>query len=319
VDAAAPLKINPVRNIITILAALPLFAGSAFGWGCQGHQVIALIARTHLTPAASTAVDKLLSENPIDPALSRFCRVHPADLLADSATWADDERNVIKNDGWHYVDIPLSVTSGDAMEWCPPKTGCIITALANALDYLRSKSQSDVKRAEALRYVVHLISDMTQPLHAEDDHDQGGNCETVSLPSAERPTNLHSLWDSGLLAQEVSNKKLTDEQLVSEIDHEFSDKFSAWSKAPVDPQAWAWESHEMAVKVIYGNLRPQIPLAPFNAGDATKESCDAEKASSAALHITIGSEYSDAALPVIHAQMAKAAYRTAGILNEIFK
>ena len=82
----------------------------AFGWGCEGHQMIALIARAHLTPAASAAVDQLLSANPIDPALSRFCNDRPADLMADSATWADDERNIDKTTaGWHFIDIPLAV------------------------------------------------------------------------------------------------------------------------------------------------------------------------------------------------------------------
>ncbi len=309
---------------------MPLFAGSAFGWGCQGHQVIALIARTHLTPAASAAVDKLLRDNPIDPALSRFCRVHPVDLLADSATWADDERTAIKNDGWHYVDIPLAVTQGDAMEWCPPigpaaegkgETGCILNALAMELDILRDKNKAGPARAEALRYVVHFLGDLTQPLHAEDNHDQGGNCATISTMFSDRATNLHSLWDSGLLADEVNRKKIPDdEQFRAMIDNEFTyDERNAWSKAPVDPQAWAWESHKLAASVAYGNVKPQLPLAPRNAGHADKDACDAEKASTTAMHIAIGPEYRDAALPVIHQQIAKAAYRIAGILNEIFK
>jgi hypothetical protein len=317
-----------VRNFITVFAAMPLFASSAFGWGCQGHQIIALIARTHLTPAASAAVDKLLLDNPIDPALSRFCPVHPADLLADSATWADDARSVLKNDGWHYIDIPLAVTQGDAMEWCPPigpaadgkgETGCILNALAIELDILRDKNSAGPARAEALRYVIHFLSDLTQPLHAEDNHDQGGNCATISTTFSDRPTNLHSLWDSGLLADEANRKKLSDEELRSEIDNEFSDEWSTWSTAPVDPQAWAWESHKLALSATYGNLKPQLPLAPRNAGAANKAACDAEKASTAAMHIAIGQEYRDTALPVIHEQMAKAAYRIAGILNRIFQ
>src|SRR5580658_603252 len=100
---------------------LPLFANSAFGWGCEGHQIIALIARAHLTPTASNVVDQLLRENPIDPALNRFCRDRPNDLMADSATWADDARNIEKTAEWHYIDIPLAVHADpDAMQWCKP-------------------------------------------------------------------------------------------------------------------------------------------------------------------------------------------------------
>ena len=63
-----------LRNLLSLFAAIPLLAGSAFGWGCEGHQMIALIARAHLTPAASAAVDQLLRDNPIDPAIKRFLR-----------------------------------------------------------------------------------------------------------------------------------------------------------------------------------------------------------------------------------------------------
>src|SRR5580698_7785730 len=144
-----------MRNIITLLAAMPFLAGPAFGWGCEGHQMIALIARAHLTPAASAAVDKLLRENPIDPALNRFCRERPSDPMADSATWADDSRTPDKTGAWHYIDIPLAVSESgeDAMEWCPAldppdakndgkdRTGCILNATAFQLVILRDKTQ----------------------------------------------------------------------------------------------------------------------------------------------------------------------------------
>src|SRR5580658_2188395 len=110
-----------MRPVLSFLAVLPFAAGSAFGWGCEGHQMIALIARAHLTPAASSAVDRLLRENPIDPGLNRFCKDRPSDLMADSATWADDARNIEKTAEWHYIDIPLAAPAGsDAMQWCKP-------------------------------------------------------------------------------------------------------------------------------------------------------------------------------------------------------
>src|SRR5580704_6130260 len=123
-----------MRPILTLLTVLPLTTGCAFGWGCEGHQMIALIARAHLTSAASSAVDRLLRENPIDPALSRFCKDRPNDLMADSATWADDARNIEKTAEWHYIDIPLAVRAGsDVMQWCKPtadgKPGCIVSAI----------------------------------------------------------------------------------------------------------------------------------------------------------------------------------------------
>src|SRR5579871_5107164 len=99
-----------MRAALLLLIVSALSAGSVYGWGCDGHQTIALIARAHLTPAASAAVDRLLRENPVDPSLRRFCKERPNDLMADAATWADDERNVAREtEKLHYIDIPLAV------------------------------------------------------------------------------------------------------------------------------------------------------------------------------------------------------------------
>src|SRR5689334_13193214 len=127
-----------MRAAFSLVFALPLLSGSAFGWGCEGHQVVALIARAHLTPAASAAVDHLLRENPVGPALDRYCKDRPDDPMANVATWADDVREIEKTAEWHYIDIPLSVPAGSmpvrgAMEWCNPlkdrRPGCVVTAI----------------------------------------------------------------------------------------------------------------------------------------------------------------------------------------------
>jgi hypothetical protein len=307
---------------------MPLFAGSAFGWGCAGHQMIAFIARAHLTPTASAAVDRLLRDNPIDPALSRFCREHPADLMADSITWADDVKSTLKTGEWHYIDIPLAVTRGNAMEWCPPigpsveggdRPGCLLNALAAEIAILRDKTQPDAIRAEALRYVIHLLGDLTQPLHTDDNRDQGGNCVALRTSYQERPTNLHSLWDSGLIAEEAKRKQFTDAQFAAWLDREFSDKWDAWSNSPVDLEAWAWESHGLDASVVYSGLQPPVPVEPRDAGRADKAACDEKTAQTGAMHITIGQPYIDAAMPVIHQQLVKASYRVAGMLNQIFQ
>ena len=74
-----------MRTLLTVFAALPLVSASAFGWGCEGHEMVALIARAHLTPQVSAEVDRLLRANPVDPAQDRNCRDHPDDLMALSA------------------------------------------------------------------------------------------------------------------------------------------------------------------------------------------------------------------------------------------
>src|SRR5580704_16421246 len=240
-----------MRIAISLLAALPLLAPSAFGWGCAGHQIIALIARAHLTPAASAAVDRLLLGNPIDPSLSRFCNDRPNDLMADSATWADDERNVDKTtESWHFIDIPLAVHSDpgqqpDLMKWCAAqadgKPGCIVTAINYEWAILRDGNQPAPARAQALRYVIHFLGDMAQPLHASDNHDRGGNCTAIRFFSQEKPENLHAIWDYKILARELEARKATQVQYAKTLDEDF-----VQSESKTDILAWTWESHTFA-------------------------------------------------------------------------
>ncbi len=57
------------------------------------------------------------------------------------------------------------------------------------------------RRAQALRYVIHFIGDEAQPLHVSDNHDQGGNCTSIRFFAEEKPRNLHSIWDTQLIAR----------------------------------------------------------------------------------------------------------------------
>jgi hypothetical protein len=308
---------------------LPFFCGPAFGWGCQGHQIVALIARAHLTPAALAAVDQLLRENPIDPALTRFCKDRPDNLMADAATWADDERSVDKNtEHWHFIDIPLAVRAGsvpekDAMKWCVPAEGggpgCIVSALDYELKILRETGQPGKARAAALRFVIHFTGDVAQPLHASDNHDQGANCTSIAFFAEARPRNLHAIWDTQLIARDLDEKKLTQPQYAGKLDEDFSSHWREWGESKADFTAWACDSHKIAESVPYADLKPPIPTEPAAAGQADQEACAAEREKVAAMHIPIGDAYDAEAMPVIREQLAKAGYRLAGLLNQTFQ
>jgi hypothetical protein len=316
-----------MRIALSLLMTLPMLSGSAFGWGCEGHQTIALIARAHLTPAASAAVDRLLRENPIDPGLNRFCKERPNDPMADSATWADDERNIEKaTERWHYIDIPMaisarSVPEKDAMKWCAAlpdgSPGCIVSAIDYEWPILRDRGRSGADRAKALRYLIHFIGDIAQPLHASDNHDRGGNCSSIRFFSEERPQNLHAIWDYGLIERELAANKETQLQYARTIDKAFSSRRSEWEESTPAVLAWAWDSHELAETVAHGVLA--APLHMGEAGEADQEACQAERDRTAALQISIGSDYAAQVMPVIHEQLAKAGYRLAGLLNQSFK
>jgi hypothetical protein len=315
-----------MRVFFAALFALPLLSGSAFGWGCEGHQIIALIARAHLTPEASAAVDSLLRNNPTDPTLIRYCKDRAADLLADSATWADDARVLEKTGPWHYIDIPLAfrqTATADAMMWCPPigpaidgndRTGCVIDALQYEWTILRQNATAPATRAKALRYVIHFVEDLHQPLHTTDNDDRGGNCTVIGFFSDEKPTNLHSIWDTRLIQRELAEKKMTQEEYAADLDRRFAGRWNDWGTSQTGIAEWVWEGHKLAADVAYGDLKPAIPVEdPDQPTD-----CDAEKARVAALHINVSGAYFDQSMPVVDAQLAKAGYRLAAILNQTF-
>jgi hypothetical protein len=317
-----------MRIALSLLVALPVLSTSAFGWGCEGHQIIALIARAHLTPAVSAAVDRLLRENPIDPSLNRFCKERPNDPMADSATWADDARNIGKTAEWHFIDIPLAVRAGsvpeqDAMKWCPPQGGnkprCIVTAIDYEWTILRNGGQSAPARANALRYLIHFLGDLTQPLHVSDNRDRGGNCTSIRFFAQKKPQNLHGIWDYQLIARDLGANKTTQFESAKKLDENFSSHWSEWGEAKTDILAWTWESHKLAETVAYADLEPGIPTEAATAGLADREGCNAERDKVAALRISMGDRYAAQAMPVIREQLAKAGYRLAGLLNRTFQ
>lgn len=316
-----------MRIALWLLISPAFLTNSAFGWGCDGHQMIALITRMHLTPAASESVDRLLHENPIDPALNRYCRDRPDDPIADSATWADDVRNIEKNADWHYIDIPRAVTApkseNDALKWCAAlpdgRPGCIVTAIETQSAILRDPNQSAAARAKALRYIIHFFGDLTQPLHDTDNQDRGGNCTSLTFFAVGKPQNLHGIWDSQLIAHELEAAQTTPAQYAEKLDEAFRSHWSEWGQSKPDLLAWAWEGHKLAVRVAYGDLKPAIPLEPPSAEVTDQDACDAERDKVAELHITIDDRYATDAMPVIREQLAKAGYRLAGFLNGVFR
>ena len=157
-----------MRIRIALITALLLLPSLAFAWGPEGHAIIAQIAEDRLAPAARQQVDQLLD----------------GDSLAVVASWADEIR-IHRPDTaqWHFVDIPKNANDYDPARDCrpTPRGDCIIAAIDRELAILRDASADKDKRAEALKFIVHFVGDLHQPLHCADDHDRGGNDVTVKF------------------------------------------------------------------------------------------------------------------------------------------
>ncbi len=296
---AAPLGVHITGNrvamiihIIIVTLAIIAFGtrSTALAWGETGHRVVALIAANHCGPAARAAIGDLLG----------------AEGLPDIASWADSIRPFRPCTGpWHYIDIPLGGVIIDTSRDCLPcegaqrptdSIGCLVFAIRHFRAVLADTSADRVLRVEALRFLVHFVGDLHQPLHTADNHDRGGNDVIVTLfgerlnpyGRGDRPWNLHAVWDAGLI--EHTGRSAEEYAALLERSIVRGDQRALAGGGLLD---WTAETHALAASVVY-----DLP-----AGSAP---------------VDIAGEYYQRSIPVIDMQLARAGLRLARLLDEIF-
>lgn len=319
----APLQ--PILASFAMIALACAACPSARAWGCKGHQTIAFIAEAHLSPRARAMALKILAAHPIDPSLSRWCHPRSTDPFADASTWADDIRSLRPDTArWHFVDIPLDAHRANLAKYCPPATGCLVSALNSQLRVLKNPLASAAARADALRFVIHFVGDIHQPLHDATNNDMGGNCVPVEffgeLPretSATRESfspNLHAIWDVGIIGHFDHGE--SSRHLAREIDRQFRAQISVWESQPIDFAAWAWEGHALADSVAYGDLPHAIRIeSPRPVSSCADDNQIAERM--LGYHEDLADAYESSAAPVVQIQLARAGARLAAVLNSL--
>jgi hypothetical protein len=181
----------------TCLVALATQGHHALAWGTDGHKIVAMLAESQLAPATKKELDRLLS-------------YEPGSSLPSISTWADEHRNPATA-AWHYVNFPRGDCNYQPERECPGGK-CVVGAIDRQLEVLRS-AEDDEKRLTALKYVVHFIGDIHQPLHAGFGDDRGGNSH--QLQAFMRGSNLHAVWDTGLIkALQQENEAIVKSLLV---------------------------------------------------------------------------------------------------------
>jgi hypothetical protein len=171
---------------VALFLGMVLRAGQAEAWGPEGHAIVAEIAEARLSGPARTQIVQLLSQE-------------GHQHLDEVASWADDYRESHRETApWHFVDIPLSASGYDASRDCAGGN-CVVAQIQHFAAVLADKTAAASDRLMALKFVVHFVGDIHQPLHCEDNGDKGGN--DVSLTYFDRATNLHAVWDGGVIEQ----------------------------------------------------------------------------------------------------------------------
>jgi hypothetical protein len=241
-------------------------------WGVTGHRTCGRIAENHLTPAAKAAIHDILGD----------------ESIADASTWADEVRSVpeFRNNGpWHYIDLPLGLSFDDFTAHVKGMTQPnAYWALCKLENDLVSPSTTHDQKAVALKYIIHIVEDLHQPMHVSRAEDKGGN--TIQLNYNGQGTNLHALWDSKL----IDHGGLNDEQLAAQYDHIPTSTIKEWQRATTIQ--WMWESYQISTR-LYAEVDQMS-------------------------NRTVPDAYTDAHMPIVKERIQMAGIRLAGLLNRIF-
>ncbi len=260
--------IYPVYRFCLVVILLTTNFDIAHGWGPQSHRVIGYIAELNLAPESKKIiVEEFNIKN-----------------LADVATWADKVRKRRKYERpWHYSNIKENELTYVVARDCPNKN-CVTEKIKEFSHILKNKKTPFLKRKEALKYLVHFVGDIHQPLHLGNRKDRGGG--KIRLDYLGRKVNLHYLWDGGLIdwkkesfskyAKFLNNKLVESEKLDWLVD--------------INVNSWANESRSLALKYAY----------PFDSEGLSKA------------YILRGRE-------ILDLRMVQAGVRLADLLNQILK
>lgn len=250
------------RSLILCTALLTLACmPRAVAWGPQGHRTIGAIADRLLTPEAHAAVTKLLSSD-----LDRFGNASGRRTLEAVSVWADEIRGTAQDHPrWHYDDIPVCGPEPPRGEYCPGEE-CNSAQLERLSAVLGDRRAGARTRNEALKWVVHLLGDLHQPLHAADNGDAGANRVAVALTGVQTRgrESLHRAWDGELVRLALRTRG--HQRPPADIDAlALEARALAATAGQGSPASWARESNNLARTVSYqypgfecGRVPPEI-------------------------------------------------------------
>ena len=269
-----PFAFLMLKKCIVLLALLCAPA-NLFAWGVVGHRAVARIAENHLSSSARREIARLLG----------------TETMPLVSTWSDEIRSdpfYASTGPWHYVNVTTGLDFAaftaqlNAMP-VPAVPTNAYQALLQVRQTLKDPKKTDAEKVVALKFLVHLVGDVHQPLHVGHAEDKGGNDVKVTWRSKDE-TNLHSIWDTAL----VEYPGFTYTEMAAAYDHATPAQIKQWQKD--DVTTWLFESYQLCT--------------PVYAAAATNPKLDWH------FYPTFG--------PTVEQQVLKAGIRLAGALNEVF-
>jgi hypothetical protein len=331
------------RNLFVLWIACALFicAGRALAWNPAGHMAISSVAYDRLTDSRRAELVGILRQHPrfkedfasaipegLDATQEERWLFMRASIWPDLArTFPEPDRDTYNRPGWHYIDFPVYLNEKAREQIHVPEYQLdyrnaeteggmnVVQALNKAVFDLNDNAKPQASRAVALCWVLHLASDIHQPLHGAalfsagrfrgiPIGDKGGNDipvhETEGILATYRTPNMHGLWDCmlGLDDSYAGVAALASKLKVACAESELEEAVTQ-----MDVTEWARESNAAAAESVY---RADV-RAVVEAGENTPH------APLKAVEIT--ADYLKAARPVAAHRAAVGAVRTAKLLD----
>lgn len=291
------MKMTAAGTLALALAANIAQPRQALAWGDDGHKVVVLIAQSFLQGDVRKRVNALLAADTDDLT---------AHDIASAATWADKFRDAnfdgsrLKTRQWHFVDIEITAPDLDkacfnhpalptgAVASNGPAADCVVDKIEQFAAELANPATDQEEQTVALKFLLHFVGDLHQPLHSSDDNDRGGNDKKVSA-NGFKAGNLHHYWDT-----EFVNLLETDPKSIASdlIGHISAAQEKEWQGGK--PSDWAKESFQVAKDDTYGQLPEPSARGTYRLSD----------------------EYVTTATDDVAQQLSKAGVRLAFVLNK---
>jgi len=252
------------------LCLLAISVLALVSWGVTGHKAVGQIAENHLTPTTKLAIKKLLG----------------SESLADVSNYADEIRSDARykyTGAWHFANLAPGLTFDEFSNQLKNMKEDNVYKMVYRFGFdLKDPDKSKTQKAFALKFLVHFIGDLHQPMHVSNKEDRGGNDIKVSFMGDFY--NLHGLWDSGL----IEHQGLTYKEMATNYDTATPAEIKKWQSD--DPMVWLWESYQIST-ILYQEA----------AADPKFEE-----------------DYYKSHIPVLEKRIEKGGIRLAGVLNSIF-
>ncbi|MGB2758378.1 MAG: S1/P1 nuclease, partial [Maribacter stanieri] len=230
-------KILEMKISIILLFLVTNFAfANDMYWSKTGHRVVGEVAEQHLTKKAKRAISELLE----------------GESLAAVANFGDEiksDRAYRKFSAWHYVNIPFGKTYAEIEK---NEYGDLVQGVNTCLEIIKDKNSSKEDKAFYLKFLVHLIGDLHQPMHVGREEDKGGN--DIQLQWFGSGTNLHRVWDSNL----INENGMSFTELASEYPKMSKQQIKFLQDGSL--LDWVEESHLLAEK-LYASVEPGEKLS----------------------------------------------------------